>query len=87
MASALVQLGADVNVRHPGDNDTPLIRAARMGNLALVQVLLAAGADVHAEMIGGATALSEAERGGHEDVMAALRGAAARAETPVERPR
>lgn len=89
MASALIALGADVNVRHAGDRDTPLIRAARMGIAPLVQVLLAAGADVHAEMADGATALSEAERGGHEDVMALLRGAAQRIESPVpvERPR
>ena len=32
MAAALVRLGADVNVRHRDDADTPLIRAARMGN-------------------------------------------------------
>ena len=87
MAAALIALGADVNVRHRGDNDTPLIRASRMGNGPLVQLLLGAGADVHAEMAGGATALSEAERGGHEEIMALLRGAANKAEAPVERPR
>ena len=50
MAAALVRLGADVNVRHRDDADTPLIRAARMGNVELVRILLAAHADVHARM-------------------------------------
>ena len=88
MASALIRLGADVNVRHRGDEDTPLIRASRMGLTPLVQVLLAAGANVHATMADGATALSEAERGEHTDVVALLRAAGAGAATPpVERPR
>jgi hypothetical protein len=87
MAAALLRLGADPNVRHRDDADTPLIRAARMGNGELVRVLLAAGADVHAAMAGGATALAEAQRGGHEDVVALLRAAAAAApDVPVERP-
>ena len=50
MAAALVRLGANVNVRHRDDADTPLIRAARMGNVELVRILLAAHADVHARM-------------------------------------
>jgi hypothetical protein len=86
MAAALVRLGADVDVRHPGDADTPLIRAARMGNAELVRVLLAARADVHAAMTGGETAWSEAVRGGHQDVMDLLRAAGADAPAaPVER--
>ena len=87
MASALIRLGASVDVRHTGDNDTPLIRASRMGLTPLVQVLLGAGANVRAEMTGGATALSEAERGGHEDVVALLRAAGTGGDAPVERPR
>ena len=86
MAAALVRLGADVNVRHRDDADTPLIRAARMGNVELVRILLAAHADVHARMTGGETALSEAIRGGHDEVVALLRAAGADApEVPVER--
>jgi hypothetical protein len=86
MAAALVRLGADVNVRHRDDADTPLIRAARMGNVELVRILLAAHADVHARMTGGETALSEAIRGGHDEVVALLRAAGAGApEVPVER--
>jgi hypothetical protein len=86
MAAALVRLGATVDVRHREDGDTPLIRAARMGNVELVKVFLAAKADVHAATTHGATALSEAVRGGHEDVVALLRAAGAdAASTPVER--
>jgi hypothetical protein len=86
MAAALVRLGADVNVRHRDDADTPLMRAARMGNVELVRILLAAHADVHARMTGGETALSEAIRGGHDEVVALLRAAGADApELPVER--
>ena len=86
MAAALVRLGADPNVRHRDDADTPLIRAARMGSVDLVRIFLAAHADVHARMTGGATALSEAIRGGHDDVAALLRAAGAGApDLPVER--
>jgi hypothetical protein len=88
LASALIRLGADVDVRHREDNDTPLIRAARMGLAPLVRVLLEARADVHAEMTDGATALSEARRGGHDEVVSMLLAAGAGAPaTPVERPR
>ena len=86
MAAALVRLGANVNVRHRDDADTPLIRAARMGNVELVRILLAAHADVHARMSDGATALSEAIRGGQQDVIPLLRAAGADApDVPVER--
>ncbi len=86
MAAALVRLGADVNVRHRDDADTPLIRAARMGNVELVRILLAAHANVHARMTSGGTALSEAIRGGHDEVVALLRAAGAdAADVPVER--
>ena len=92
MAAALIRLGADVNVRHHGDGDTPLIRAARMGLVPLVKVLLAAGANPQVAMTNGATALSEAERGGHAEVIELLRGGGAGGESatdgaPVERPR
>jgi ankyrin repeat protein len=85
MVEALLRLGADPNVRHRDDGDTPLIRAARMGNTDLVRVLLASRADVHAATSSGATALGEAQRGGHEDVAALLRAAgASTGDIPVE---
>lgn len=77
IAAALIRLGADVDILDDRDGDTPLIRAARMGNVALVRVLLAGNASVHAETTSGATALSEAVRGGHDEVAALLREAAA----------
>jgi ankyrin repeat protein len=86
-ARAFLRLGADVNVRHRGDGDTPLIRAARMGHMALVRVLLAARASVRTETTSGATALSEAIRGGHDEVVTLLRPAGAdNGDVPVERP-
>jgi Ankyrin repeats (3 copies) len=85
MVAALVRLGADVDVRHREDGDTPLIRAARMGLVDVVRVLLAAHADTNAKTTRDETALSEAVRGGHEDVVALLRAAAAAGDLPVER--
>ena len=77
MAAALIRLGADVNVRDHRDGETLLIRAARNGDVALVRVLLEAGASPHVESLSGATALAEAARSGHDDVATLLRQAAA----------
>lgn len=86
MVETLLRLGADPNVRHRGDGDTPLIRAARMGHVELVRLLLAARADVHAVTASGATALTEAERAEAGEVIALLRAAGASAgDDPVER--
>lgn len=91
IAAALVRLGADVNVRDRAGEDTLLIRASRMGLASLVSVLLASGADVHLALRDGSTALAEATRGGHDDVVALLTAAGAAAPAPatapVERPR
>ena len=88
LAAALVRLGATVDVRHREDGDTPLIRAARMGIVDLVKVLLAARADVHAVGAGGETAWMAATRGSHDEVLSVLRAAGAEAAEvpPVERP-
>lgn len=87
MAAAFVRLGADVDTRARGDGDTLLMRGARMGNVELVRVLLAARANVHAENAAGATALSDAIRGGHDEIATLLRAAGASAEGMlVERP-
>jgi hypothetical protein len=86
IAAALVRLGADVNARHREGGDTLLIRAARMGNVELVRVLLAAHANVQIENDTGATALTEATREGHDDIVGFLRAAGASTEgVPVER--
>jgi ankyrin repeat protein len=87
IAAALIRLGADVDARHRDDRDTLLIRAARMGDAALVKVLLAAGANAQIENARGETALREAVEGGHDEVVALLRVAIAATDSiPVERP-
>jgi hypothetical protein len=87
IAAALIRLGADVDARHRDDRDTLLIRAARMGDAALVKVLLAAGANAQIENARGETALREAVEGGHDEVVALLRAAIAATDSiPVERP-
>ena len=87
IAAALVRLGADVDARHRDGGDTLLIRAARMGNTPLVKVLLAAGANVRIANATGATALSEATGGGHDEIVALLQAAGAATNgLPVERP-
>ena len=86
LAAALLRLGADVDARDRSDGETPLIRASRMGNIELVRVLLAGGANVQVESIHGATALGEAVREGHDELVALLKEAAAR-RFDVERPR
>ena len=86
MAAALIRLGADVNARHRDGGDTLLIRAARMGDVDLVKVLLAANANVHIENAAGATALTEAIRDGHAEVVELLRAAGATSKgVPLER--
>jgi ankyrin repeat protein len=58
-----------------------------MGNTPLVKVLLAAGANVRIANATGATALSEATDGGHDEIVALLRAAGAATDgLPVERP-
>jgi Ankyrin repeats (3 copies) len=73
---ALIRVGATVDIRDQA-GETPLIRAARLGHLDVVQALLAAGADVHARTALGATAVSEARRGAHGDVIEVLQRAGA----------
>ena len=85
IAAALIRLGADVDARHREGGDTLLIRAARMGDVALVKVLLAAHANVHIKDARGETALSEALAAGHDEIAVLLRAAADSA--LVERPR
>ena len=75
--TAIVELllavpGIDVNAKDDDDGITALMRAAANGQAAIVERLLAAGADVNAKDNDGETALMFAERGGHTDVVRAI---------------
>jgi hypothetical protein len=72
----LIDRGADVNLAVEGD-ENPLMNAAEGGHLAIVQLLVAKGADIHTRIwnergpSGGEwrTALSQARKNGHTDVV------------------
>ena len=68
----LIAKGFDPNVEDERDGRRALHWAAERGRLAMVQVLLAAGADVNAKNHEGKTALHYAGKGGHVDVTKAL---------------
>jgi ankyrin repeat protein len=60
--AVLVEFGADVNARMPGEGETPLMWAASSDDVELIDGLLDAGAEVDARgaVIGGGTALDDA---------------------------
>jgi beta-lactamase regulating signal transducer with metallopeptidase domain len=75
----LTDRGADVNLAVEGD-ENPLMNAAEQGHLRIVQLLVEKGADIHARIYseryprGGEwrTAISQARKNGHMDVVAYL---------------
>jgi uncharacterized protein len=72
VATDPLRSGADVNRRGP-EGLTPLMIAAGLGQSQQVNLLLTAGADVHAiEPRMGATALHKAAQSGNADVLAVL---------------
>lgn len=74
---ALLKSGADVNAAQ-GDGMTALHWAASNGDVPLLQMLLAAGANIRATTrLGGITALHLASQGGHAQAVAALIAAGA----------
>ena len=87
MVALLLKAGADPNQADPA-GETPLMRAAEVGVLPVVQALLKHGAvvDVRDENYGQ-TALMFAARAGHADVVSMLlaRGANANAATAGRR--
>ena len=82
----LAAAGADPNARRKHDGATPLIEAARQGDLPVVRALLAAGADVNARDQHGKTALQEAKD--KPEIVSALKaaGATTAAKPPVKPP-
>ena len=81
----LIDRGADVNLAVEGD-ENPLMNAAEHGDLRIVQLLVEKGADVHARIYsersqnGGEwrTAISQARKNGHMDVVRYLESRGAR---------
>lgn len=73
----LLSEGSGVNERDEGVQQTPLMRAAQMGDLEIAQTLIAHGADVNAQDDDGHTALMfAAEKGGTGMVDTLLRAGA-----------
>ena len=73
VVSALLAARARVSAKD-GGGYTPLHLAAFRGDLELVQILLAHGADAHARTDDGKTPAMIAEQGGHQEVARRLRG-------------
>jgi len=69
----LLDRGADVNAKEKETQATALIVAAQQGHIQVVDALLQKGADVNAKDKAGQTALSEATRYNHEEVVKLLK--------------
>jgi ankyrin repeat protein len=76
----LVAAGASVEAKRKYDGATPLIEAARQGDLPVVKALLEAGANVSARDNDGKTALQQPKA--KPEIVAALKEAAAAAAKP-----
>lgn len=66
IVSALVQAGAEVNVRHKGTGLTPLMWATRSNSIELTKLLIEAGADAGAQDLTRQTALDHARNVGKD---------------------
>lgn len=69
---ALLDQGADINVKESKSGQTPLISASFKQRKKLVQLLLDKGADVHARDINGETALMAAAEKGNTSIVKML---------------
>jgi len=72
MLRILLDLGADVNWKNPGWNETPLYWAALYGKRESAALLIERGADLNARLADGTTALATAAHFGHQNVVALL---------------
>ena len=87
VAKLLIDRGADVNLIVAGD-ENPLMNAAESGSLDIVRMLVEHGADVNVRLWADysgpnragewRTAISQAAKGGHTDVIAYLKSVGAR---------
>jgi|GEM_PF-1002777 len=78
----LIQQGVNVNAAELGNGWTALLSAAAQGKLTVVQLLLAAGANVNRAAPSGQTALSEAAYWGRAAVVKVLISAGATLDVP-----
>ena len=86
LVQMLIDHGADVSLAVEGD-ENPLMNAAEQGNLRIVQLLVEKGADVHTKIYSQKwqgngeewrTAISQARKNGHLDVVRYLESRGAR---------
>jgi uncharacterized protein len=83
--AVLLAAGADVDARFEGHGETPLMWAASSNDVALIDALLDAGADIEARgaVIGGGTALDDAWAFGQWDAARRLVAGGARPTLPA----
>ena len=86
LAKLLMYAGANVRATTRLGGYTPLLMASQMGNAAMVEALVAGGADVKTTTTAGATPLMLASRAGSVDAVKALlaHGADVKAAEPVK---
>lgn len=81
VVTALLDSGADVDLGWAALDTTPLMAAANKGHDEIVQILIAAGANIEHTNTMSLTALRLAAIGGHEKVVQALLAAGAKADS------
>ncbi|MCY6488794.1 ankyrin repeat domain-containing protein [Leptolyngbya sp. GGD] len=77
LVKTLIQEGVNIDIPESRDGWTALMYAAAKGETTIVQLLIAAGANVNHKSREGKTAMSEARYWGHHEVIDLLRSAGA----------